>query len=436
MKDLSKKVMGSCFLAACLEMYDFAIFGFFSSVLHSNYLSFLDKKNAMIIAYALFAVGFIFRPLGSLIFGYIGDVYGRRIALILSVSFMGSASLAMFLMPSYAMIGILSCYLIALIRIVQGISVGGEYSGALIYAVEHFNKKKSGLVGGVVICGCITGVLLASIVSKILQNPELPEYSWRFAFLLGFGLSAIGYFIRKNLLETPEFKRLGSSRVKVPLIAGLKNYTTECIGTIFAAASLGINFYFILIFLPGYINKLTGLDVKFYPTLTTVILIILSPMFGWLSDKLNRAQMLKWSMLAISCYSFVGLQLVALYPTYSSALLFFCGHAIIFSIQASTANIFIIEVFPPQCRFSCASVCYSLGMGVVGGTSPLLASLILDKFDNPTFYLSSYITMISFLGYVGVRVITSKKERVKEVEPLIAESDLVWSYSYEFENQQ
>jgi MHS family proline/betaine transporter-like MFS transporter len=401
--NLSRKVVSSCFLAACLEMYDFSIFGFFTSLLQKNYLNFLSESDGIIITYALFAVGFLFRPLGSIIFGYIGDVYGRKKALILSVTLMGCASLGMFLLPSYEAIGIASCYLIAFFRILQGVSVGGEYSGAIIYAVEHFNKKQAGIVGGLIICGCISGVLLATLVSKVLQISVFPAYSWRFAFLLGFTLSFVGYFIRKNLLETPEFIKLKNNRSKVPLIEGLIKFPLASVGAVFAAAANGINFYFILVFLPKYINNITNLKIDYYPIVTTGILIILSPIFGYLSDRISRIKLISYGLFWVAIYSFAGLQLVALYPSSLSALLFFIGHAIIYSTQAATVNIYIVEMFPTQYRFSCASFCYSIGMGVIGGTSPLVATMILESFPNHSnIAIGLYMAFVCFIGFVSV----------------------------------
>lgn len=417
---LSDKTIVTCFLAACLEMYDFAIFGFLTGVLHKNYLSFMDETSGLIITYALFAVGFIFRPIGSIIFGYIGDIYGRKRALIVSVTLMGIASLGMFCLPSYAVIGIASCYLIAVIRILQGISVGGEYSGALIYAVEQFNKKRTGIIGGVVICGCLTGVMIATVVSKIVQHPSLPEYSWRFAFLLGFGLSFVGYFIRKNLVETPEFKNLSIQKNKIPLVEGIKQYPIECIGAVFISAANGVNFYFILVFLPGYINKLTGVETSYYPILTTTILIVLCPLFGYISDKINRANLIFYGLVSLALYSFIGLQIVAVYPIVTIATLFFLGQAILHSTQAATINIFLIEIFPAQFRFSCSSFCYSIGLGIIGGTSPLVATLIIDRYGNDaSFYISSYMLIVSTLGFISVLLIKQAKLKRQELEQKI-----------------
>lgn len=261
-KTKNKQILASCFLAGCLETYDFTIFGLLASVIHKNYFSFMDSSDSLIIAYALFAVGFVCRPIGALIFGYIGDTYGRKVALVTSVSMMGTASLSMCLMPSYESIGVASCYLIALARIMQGISLGGEFVGGIIYAIEHFSKKSSGFVGSSVLTGCSSGILLATLVTIGVKSNVAPEYSWRFAFLLGFGLSIIGFFIRQKLTETPEFERVRNKRTKIPLLEGLKRYKLESVSTVLAGAITGSNLYFVVVFLPSYLNKTIGLELN------------------------------------------------------------------------------------------------------------------------------------------------------------------------------
>jgi len=411
--NLSKPIIFSCFLAGCLEIYDFTIFGFLAPVLHKNYLSFMDAGTATIVTYALFAVGFVFRPLGSILFGYIGDKYGRKTALVISVSLMGTASLGMFMLPSYELLGIGACYLIALIRIIQGISVGGEYSGAIIYAVEHFEKRNSGLVGSVVVAGCLCGVLLATLVSNVIKLPSMPDYSWRFAFLLGFLLSLIGYFIRKKLKETPEFLSLGRRAEGVPLFKGLKHYKAEAMATILLAATNGVNLYYVVVYLPGYLNKTTGLDLWFLPIITTSILALFAPLFGWISDKVSRVKVVTFGVGAVAIYSFIMLFLIETYSTITGICLIFIIHAIIYSIQSGTMNTLVVELFPAQYRFSCSAFCYSIGMGVIGGTSPMIAASIANKFNNVTLILSCYISGIACLGFIAIWGVIFKKNASK-----------------------
>ena len=203
---IPRPVIISCFLAGLTEMFDFVTFGLLASIIHEKYLSNLSDSNSLIVTYDLFSIGFIFRPIGALIFGYIGDRHGRKNALASSVTIMGIASLTMCIMPSYEAIGISSCYMIAAARILQGISLGGEFQGGLVYIIEHSGKNKAGFAGSFVVGGCLSGILLATLVSNIVQLSFMPKYAWRFAFLLGFLFSLVGFFIRKKLQETPAFK--------------------------------------------------------------------------------------------------------------------------------------------------------------------------------------------------------------------------------------
>ncbi len=419
---LPKSILFSCYLAGCLEMYDFTIFGFLAATLHKNYLVFLDEASALIMTYTLFAVGFLIRPLGAIIFGYIGDKYGRKKALVTSVSMMGIASLVMFALPPYAILGIVSCYIIALVRIIQGISVGGEFTGALVYAIEHFTKKKAGFVGGIVICGTVSGALLSNVVSSILQNPTLPEYSWRFAFLLGFGLSIVGFFIRKKLTESPEFKKITVARKKIPLLEGLKQHRVKCLSAFLIAGAAGVNFYFMVVFLPTYIKTIHELDFGWVSMVIPAICVVAAPFFGWLSDYYDRKKILSAGILTMSIYGFAVIRIFSPELSNVTTCLLFSGYGLIFATIASNLNTFIVEMFPPECRFSCASFCYSLGIGFIGGTSPMVASLML-KLDNPSVYISGYILIVSILGYVGVKIV--EKTHIQEEVRLIKTKSLV-----------
>ena len=407
--EIDNKILISCFIAGCLEMYDFLLFGFLASIIYANYLSFLTPSTGITVTYLLFAVGFLFRPLGSLIFGYIGDVYGRKRAVVLSVSFMGIASLALALIPSYEMMGVSSCWLIVIVRIIQGISVGGEYSGVTIYAIEHTNRKKIGIIGSIVVAGGVLGVLIATMVSKIVQNPAFPAYSWRLAFLLGFGLSIIGYFIRRKLSESPLFMAEETKKERVPLMYGLKLYKKQFISSIFLAGANNANFYFILIFIPGYLKTNAPNAVGFDTLSLTIIMLFLLPIIGWISDKVGRLKILFLVSLFFVIYQLILLPSLTDLPSPSLSFSHVIICAILIATYVSTTNIFVLEIFPTSCRFSCGAVSYSIGTALIGGTAPFACSYILENFGTSPINLAYYMSFLSLLGFIGCFLMRKEK---------------------------
>ena len=407
-EQLNKKIVLTCFLASFLEIYDFVIFGFFAPVLHKNYLIFLDQSTATLASYALFAVGFLFRPLGSLIFGYIGDVYGRKISLVISVSIMGTASLIMFILPSYNTIGILSCYIIIFIRILQGISVGGEFTGALVFAVEHC-KKNVGFVAGIITAGGACGALLANFVCKILQHSALPDYSWRFAFLVGFGLSIVGFFIRRRLTDTPVFQR--DSNSKIPLLEGFKHYKTESFATFCVSAANGTTFYFGSVFLGVFIkNNKPEIEVAFISTLVSITVAVFVPIFGFISDFIDRKKFLMISSLVMGGYSLIALNAILKTDSIVILAILVFLYAFFAAMMIGSINIFAIEIFPVKQRMSCSSLFYSLGMGVIGGTVPIVSSYIIQYFGMSSYLMSIYIAAICFMSFLGTFLVYKKQQ--------------------------
>jgi MHS family proline/betaine transporter-like MFS transporter len=409
-----KSIIVSCFLAGCLEMYDFVLFGFMTPMLYKNYFAYMDKDSALLLSYTLFAVGFLFRPIGSIIFGYIGDVYGRKPALILSVSLMGTASLAMCLLPSFAVIGYGACYLIALIRIIQGISVGGEYNGVTIYAVEHSEGKNIGLIGSLVTIGATMGVLLAICVSRLVAHPSLPEYSWRFAFLLGFGLSIIGYFIRKNLRESPEFQKIRNRKSDIPLLTALKIIPVKFIAAILMAATNIANVYYAMVFVPNYLKDQYTFSIGI---VITGLVFIFVPIIGYLSDLFGRQKILFLSSLCIAVFNLFFLNLLIYATSLVQILIIATLAGILVASVVSTVNVMVVEIFPPHCRYSCAAFCYSIGAAIFGGTVPMVCTLIKKWFGDFPLYYGIYLCCISMFGVIAVLILQwQKKSNIKNID--------------------
>jgi len=406
----TRQIILSCFLASTLEIYDFVIFGFLSTAIHKNYLSFLDEQTSLFITFTLFAIGFVFRPIGSLIFGYIGDKYGRKKALVASISMMGGCSLIMFILPTYTTIGILSCYIIALIRIIQGISVGGEFTGAIVFTMEHVQKGGKGLAVGILSAGGACGLLLASLVSKVLQNSILPEYSWRFAFLLGFALAIVGYFIRQKLSDTKEFTTTKDKLKGFPLLEGIRNYKLESLSTILVAAANGTTFYFGAVFLPNHLNH-TRVDQNYgYISLIISLTMFLSlPVFGYISDKFNRQKYLIITSMLMSLVGLFFIHLITFAANTASVIFLSIAYTLFASMMIGSINIYAAEIFPTRVRMSCMSFFYSIGMGVIGGTVPMVSTFITNNFDNAEYVLGMYIAVICFTASISVILVYIKK---------------------------
>jgi len=406
---LPPKVLISCFIASMLEMYDFAIFGFLSVVIHKNYLSFLDADQALFVSYAFFGVGYVFRPLGALIFGYVGDKLGRKKSLVTSVSIMGFASLTMFLLPPFETIGMLACYIIVAVRIFQGISVGGEFTGAIVFAVEHSKKSYAGFVAAIVPAGASSGILLANFVTNLLNNQELPDYSWRFAFLLGFLLALIGFFIRRQLSDTPVF--LSAKRSKVPLFEGLKHYKIEAFSTLCLAAASGAIVYFGGVYLFRLLQTVNPIsDFKFVPILVNGIVVIFLPIFGYLSDLVTRRIFIAASSLCMSAFLFLFLKPILYADNMNIIILGVTIYALLNAALTSGINIFVVELFPAKCRMSMSGLFYSLGMGFVGGTVPMLSTYLIKNYDSGASYIAYYLSFLCFIACLNIGILRLKSK--------------------------
>lgn len=406
-KKLSPKVLLSCYLASLLEMYDFAIFGFLGAVIHKNYLSFMDKEQALFVSYAFFGVGYVFRPLGSLIFGYVGDVFGRKKSLVTSVSIMGFASLIMFLLPPFEYIGLTACYIIVLVRILQGVSVGGEFTGAIVFAVEHSKKNRAGFVAAIVPAGASSGILLANYVTTILSNPDLPDYSWRFAFLLGFMLALLGYFIRKRLSDTPEFVKIKKSRM--PLIEGLKSHKTEALTTLCASAASGAIVYFGGVYLFRLLQEVRPEgNFSFVPLMVNGIVVMFLPIFGYLSDFFERRYFVAVSTLLTGMYILNCLGQILRLDDMNLLIVGIIIYSLLNAAMTASINIFVVELFPARFRMSCSGVFYSLGMGFVGGTVPMVSAYLMKTHTEGVMYIAYYLSSVCVIGALSVGFLAIK----------------------------
>lgn len=200
----------------------------------------------------------------------------------------------------------------------------------------------------------------------------------------------------------------------MPLINGLKKYKLESLSAILIIAAGGSNLYFAVIYLPLYLNGITaGLDLSYLPIITSLCLVLLSSFWGWKSDQIGRDFILLIGAILSGIYVLMMMPLIMSNPTSLSISLIIAVHAILLSIQNGTMNVFAVEIFPTEYRYSCSAFCHSLGMGVIGGTIPIIATLINEHFLNSTFILSLYLCFVTLLAGGAVFLTSVKHKRLK-----------------------
>ncbi len=291
------------------EWYDFFIFGSLAPVISKVFFSGLEPTQALLAALALFAAGFAFRPLGALIFGVVGDKLGRKGAFLVTVSLMGAATFLIGFLPTYAQSGTTGPTLLIILRILQGIALGGEYGGAAIYVAEHAPHLKRGASTGWIQASASFGLLAALLVIVVTRTyvgeDAFAEWGWRIPFLVSAALLAISVWMRAKLAESPEFARLREEGdiAHAPLRESFgkwKNLKRVLIAFFGIMCAQGAVWYFTFFYLQVFLEKSLGLPSQTKDLLMIVMTVVSAPLyvyFGWLSDRLGRKPVMVGGML-------------------------------------------------------------------------------------------------------------------------------------------
>jgi MFS family permease len=297
------------------EWYDFFIFGSLAPVISKVFFAGLEPTQALIAALALFAAGFAFRPLGAIIFGVVGDRLGRKGAFLVTVSLMGAATVLIGLLPTYAQAGTLGTWLLIVLRILQGIALGGEYGGAAIYVAEHAPNDKRGASTGWIQASASFG-LLAALLVIVATRTSVGEdafgaWGWRIPFLVSAVLLAISVWMRAKLAESPHFAKLQKDGEisRAPLreaFAERANLKRVLVAFFGIAAAQGAVWYFTFFYLQVFLEKSLGLPAQTKDLLLIVMTVVSAPLyvcFGWLSDRIGRKPVMVGGMvLALVLY--------------------------------------------------------------------------------------------------------------------------------------
>ncbi|MVW79469.1 MFS transporter [Bordetella sp. 02P26C-1] len=374
-------------IGSTLEWYDFFIFGA-SAALVFNVLFFpsSDPLAGTIASLASFAVGFIARPLGGVLFGHFGDRIGRKAMLVLSLIMMGGVTFVIGLLPTYESIGIWAPILLTGLRLLQGLAVGGEWGGATLMVVEHAPAKHRGFYGSWPQMGIPAALILSTgvmaAVNAFTTKEEFLAWGWRIPFLLSAILVIVGYFIRKRVSESPSFNRLKSTKAqaRLPIATIFKTQKKRVLLMVGSQAAENTSFYIAAVFSLVYLTQTLQIDRSVALRalmIAAAFTLIAQPLFGALSDRIGRKKVFMGGMIFLGLFAFPFFEMLntrnEFIITVAMVLSLMIGQGSTQAIQPSLFG----EQFPAAIRYSGVSVAYQLATVVWSGPTPVLAAMFV-----------------------------------------------------------
>jgi MHS family proline/betaine transporter-like MFS transporter len=390
-----------------LEWYDFAVYGYFASSIGHVFFPQQDKVAQVLSAFGIFAVGFLMRPVGGAVFGHIGDRIGRRAALNLSIASMAIPTFLVGVLPGYDTLGLVAPILLTLLRMMQGLSVGGEYTTSIVFLVEGAKPERRGLVGAVADVGGVIGILVGSATGALLETlmseAAVQNWGWRIPFLIGLTVGVTGLALRRGLAGD---ETTGSKPERAPLIATFKAHAGLLAQLAGVSAFGAVGFYLMFVYIVSWLQLVDGIAPARALDINTISMTMMIPVelgMAWLSDRLGRKPIL---LVA------TGVAFVAAWPLFwllhrpeqSLILSGQLGFMLLVATFYGCLPAFMVEVVPREVRCTTTALGYNVSLGVIGGLSPLAATWLVERTDNdytPAFMImaSAAVSFIALLTF-------------------------------------
>ena len=413
-----KKVIASTMLGNGLEWYDYALYGTFTALISKHFFPAGDDAVALIATFGIFAVGFLMRPLGAMFFGYIGDRYGRKNALALSILLMAFPTACIGLLPTYSEIGLWAPILLTVIRLVQGVAVGGEFGGSIVYLVEHASPKNKNQMGSLSMLSMLIGLLfgagIAAGLAHILPPDDFDTWGWRIPFILGFFIGIIGLYIRTKLDESPVFveAKAAGHTSQAPIKDALQQNHKEILLGVGIYLAVTIPFYIQTVFMPSFMVKFLNFstaDSLLIFTLSLLTMMVVAPISAWLSDHKDREVVLKLILIL-----YVAFALPYIYLLEQKAFAFVLVSQLTFSVLlgAYIAPIptLVVELFPTKTRYTGMSLACNLAAAIFGGTAPILVTKMISL-SGSNAPISLYIMVAAIASFCCIASVRVRKHR-------------------------
>jgi metabolite-proton symporter len=404
------RVVLASFIGTSVEWYDFFLYGTAAALVFNKlFFPTLDPLAGTMASFATYAVGFFARPLGGIVFGHYGDKIGRRSVLVTTLTMMGLSTFLIGLLPTYDRIGVLAPVLLAALRLVQGLGVGGEWGGAVLLAAEHGHASRRGLYASSAQAGVPAGLLLANgafAAASSLPEDQFLTWGWRVPFLAGVVLLGLGLFIRLHVLETPLFAQVQAQRATSsrPLVDLVRNYPGNLLLAMGARFAENACFYVFTVFIYVYASESRGLardTILVGVILASALQLVSIPAFAALSDRVGRRPVYLAGALFLGLFAFPFFWLVdSLVPVriWLALVLGMTAVAAMYGPQAA----FFSELFGTNVRYSGASLGSQLAAPFAGGLAPLIATALLSWSGGRPWPVALYMIGMVLITFCSV----------------------------------
>jgi MHS family proline/betaine transporter-like MFS transporter len=390
-----------------LEWFDYAVYGYFSTEIGRQFFpASMSGYHKQLFTYAVFWLGFAARPVGGLVLGLVGDRIGRRALLTLSIMMMGGATLAIGLLPTYESIGLAAPLLLVALRVIQGFSLGGEFTGSMVYTTEVASPLVRGIVSSSTAAGTTLGFILGSATAWIVNRTVGPAASaawgWRVPFIASLGFCIAGFLLRRGIHESEQGKK--AAAVRAPIGRSLLRDWKPIVQTFGIVAMTNAAYYLAFTFAVER-RKAESSTFQLVNTVSLVVVLGFKVVGGWLSDRVGRRRL----MIVLTAVLMAALYLGQRFMLYGAPATFFVGQIMLgipLAMALGLQGAMIVEIFPLRTRVTSMSFAYSVTLALAGGLAPIAATWLIDAVGSPmapAFYVMAY-------GLIGLPIMLGMRE--------------------------
>lgn len=400
-----------------IEWFDFALYSSLATIIGNVFFKNQSHATQLLSIYATFAAGFLIRPIGSFVFGPIGDRYGRRTALTLSIALMSIATFCIAVLPGYDSIGAAAPALLLVIRLLQGLSTGGEYGGSCTFIAEHAPDSKRSFLTSWLEFGNISGFLLGGAVVNALMfslgETAMAAWGWRIPFVIAGLTGLVALYLRLNVDESPVFRQMQQNEAHQKHLSGKQRFIDlliaewpqllKCAGL---TAVFNITYYVALGYVPGYLADVAGHPVEFgnlLAMIATLLMLALIPVSGRLADRIGGTKMIGLGCLviivgAIPTFSLLRSQSVVV--VFAALMLLVLAQVLFEGSMPAT----LVSLFRAPVRYSGLAISYNVSVSLLGGTAPLINTWLIHRTGNPVIP-AWYLIGGAVLGLIALRFV-------------------------------